>query len=340
MPGGERMDPDGYCLDEAAPPGSSLHYATLFTGAPERLAIVAVHALRHTLSGIIDTIADPDVRAHKLNWWSNEILEARDGRAHHPVAVAITRHGGTRFWRRQEALAMLSAIARASAAGGFESGAARDRFCEDVGGGTAELCAAVTATGSNPPDDVRALGAALESAMLAGAPSVRSGLKRIPEASPELPGRIGPEVPRTTARGAAGERMDGGLGRAARRTGNGRTGGSPGAGARESAGERAGDVPDAAARRAGGQRIEDDSRGAARRIAEERVRAHRMLAGVAREVPERAGPVALAYLILAHIQLAALERALRKPSPAPQLPASITPLRKLWIAWRTALRAG
>ena len=107
------MDPDGYCLDEAAPPGSSLHYATLFTGAPERLAIVAVHALRHTLSGIIDTIADPDVRAHKLNWWSNEILEARDGRAHHPVAVAITRHGGTRFWRRQEALAMLSAIARA-----------------------------------------------------------------------------------------------------------------------------------------------------------------------------------------------------------------------------------
>ena len=235
---------------------------------------------------------------------------------------------------------MLSAIARASAAGGFESGAARDRFCEDVGGGTAELCAAVTATGSNPPDDVRALGAALEAAMLAGAPSVRSGLKRIPEASPELPGRIGPEVPGTTARGAAGERMDGGLGRAARRTGNGRTGGSPGAGARESAGERAGDVPDAAARRAGGQRIEDDSRGAARRIAEERVRAHRMLAGVAREVPERAGPVALAYLILAHIQLAALERALRKPSPALQLPASITPLRKLWIAWRTALRAG
>ena len=122
--------------------------------------------------------------------------------------------------------------------------------------------------------------------------------------------------------------------RRARRTGNGRPGGSPGAGARESAGERAGDVPDAAARRAGGQRIEDDSRGAARRIAEERVRAHRMLAGMAREVQERAGPVALAYLILAHIQLAALERALRKPSPAPQLPASITPLRKLWIAWR------
>ena len=337
------MDPDGYCLDEAAPPGSSLHYATLFTGAPERLAIVAVHALRHTLFGIIDTIADPDVRARKLNWWSNEILEARDGRARHPVAVAMTRHGGTRFWRRREVLAMLSAIARASAAGGFESGAARDRFCEDVGGGTAELCAAVTATGSSPPDDVRALGAALEAAMLAGAPSVRSGLKRIPDASPEPPGtlgRIGHEVPRTTARGAAGERMAGGLGRAARRAGNERSGRSPGAVAGESAGGRTGAVPDAAARRAGELRVEDDSRDAARRIAEERIRAHRMLAGAAREVPERAGPAALAYLILAHIQLAALESALRKPPSAPQLPASITPLRKLWIAWRTALRAG
>ena len=135
------MDSDRYCLDVAAPSGSSLHYATLFTGPRERAALVAIHALRQILVGIVDAIADSNVRAHKLNWWSNEIMEARDGRARHPVALSVTRHCGTRFWNRPEVLAMLSAVGTASAANGIVSVAARDRFCDDVGGGTARLCA-------------------------------------------------------------------------------------------------------------------------------------------------------------------------------------------------------
>ena len=274
------MDPDRYCLDEAAPPGSSLHYATLFLRPRERASCVAVHALRHTLLGILDTIADPNVRAHKLNWWSSEIMEARDGRARHPVAVAITRHGTARIWRRPEVLAMLTAVGRVSAASGFESEAARNRFCEDVGGGTARLCAAAVAaavtTGasdtagatsgtsgtSGAGDGIGALGSALEYAMLAGVPTVRSGLRH--------------------------------------------AGGGSGA--------------------------------TSQRIAEERVRAHQALADAVREAPLRAGPVALVYRTLAHIQLAALAGALRKPAPAAPLSASITPIRKLWIAWRIACR--
>ena len=261
------MDLDRHCLDEAAPSGSSLHYATLFIGPRERAALVAVHALRHTLFGIVDTVADPDVRARKLNWWSNEIMEARDGRARHPVAVAITRHCAAQFWRRPEVLAMLTAIGRTSAAGGFESEAARDRFCEDVGGGTARLCAAAVAVGtsdtSGPHDDIGALGSALEYAMLAGVPIARSGLMRIPNAT----------------------------------------------------------TP-------------------SQRIAEERARAHQALAGAVHDMPLRAGPVGLVYRTLAHIQLTALAGALRKPAPAAPLQASVTPIRKLWIAWRTARRAG
>ena len=264
------MDPDRYCLDEAAPPGSSLHYATLFFDARERAACVAVHALRHTLIGILDTIADPNVRAHKLNWWSSEIMEARDGRARHPVAVAITRHGTARIWRRPEVLAMLTAVGRVSAASGFESEAARNRLCEDVGGGTARLCAAavaaaVTAGASDETgarDGIGALGSALEYAMLASVPTVRSGLRH----------------------------ADGG------------------------------------------------SSATSQRIAEERARAHRALADAARDAPLRAGPVGLVYRTLAHIQLAALAGALRKPAPAAPLSASITPIRKLWIAWRIARR--
>ena len=265
------MDPDRYCLDEAAPPGSSLYYATLFAGARTRPALVAIHAFRHALVDVVETVADAHVRGTKLNWWSGEIMEARDGRARHPVSVAITRHCGTRLWFRPEVLAMLSAVSRVSADNGFASAAARDEFCDDVGGGTAKLCAAA-AGGGDAAHAIFRLGAALEAAGLAAAPGVRSGIARIP--------------------GAASDSED-----------------RPGMGRAEAAPER---------------------------IAEERVRAHRALAGAVCGVPRRAGPAALAYRALAHIQLAALANTLGKPPGKAPHAASISPIRKLWIAWRAS----
>ena len=343
------MDPDRYCLDEAAPPGSSLHYATLFLDPRERAAFVAVHALRHTLLGILDAIADPDVRAHKLNWWSSEIMEARDGRARHPVAVAITRHGTTRIWRRPEVLAMLTATGRASAAGGFESEAARDRFCEDVGGGTARLCAAAVAAAvaagasdtagatsgtsgtSGAGDGIGALGSALEYAMLAGVPTARSGLMRIPKATSNAPERMEHDTPNAGAgHGTVAGRSPGSIGRggldaAAPQGTRKQIDGGPGAMPRRAVGKQSGGV---------------SGNPAPHRIAAERARAHQALADAVRDAPLRAGPVGLVYRTLAHIQLAALAGALRKPVPAAPLSASITPIRKLWIAWRTARRTG
>ena len=267
------MDPDRYCLDAAAPPGSSLYYATLFAGARERATLVAVHAFRHSLLDIVDTIADANVRAPKLDWWSSEIMEARDGGARHPVSVAITRSCGKPLWWRPEVLAMLSTVARVSADDGFASEAARDEFCEHIGGGTAQLCtAAAFATGDDAPDDIRVLGAALERAILAGTPSVGSGLRRIPNSAPDSAGQVDP-------------------------------GGSD----------------------AGPERI-----------AEERSRAHQALAGAVRGMPRHTGPAALVYRTLAHIQLAALANALRKPAGTAPLTASISPIRKLWIAWRAS----
>ena len=264
------MDPDRYCVDQAAPPGSSLHYATLYAGTRERGAVVAIHALRHSLVDIVDTIADANVRATKLNWWSGEILHARDGCPHHPVSVAVARHCGARLWRRPEVLAMLAAVARVSAEGGIASEAARDDFCEQVGGGAARLCVAATAAGGDAPHDIGAIGGVLERATLAGAPSVGSGLRRIPVSASDPAG------------------------------GGGHGGTGP------------------------------------ERIAGERARAHRALADAVRAAPRRAGPVALVYRTLAHIQLAALAAALRKQAGRAPSTVSISPLRKLWIAWRAS----
>ena len=264
------MDPDRYCLDQAAPPGSSLHYATLYSGASERGAIVAILALRRALVDIVDTIADANVRAPKLNWWSGEVLHARDGCPHHPVSVAIARHCGRELWWRPEVLAMLSAVAHASAEDGFASEAARDEFCEQVGGGAARLCVAATAAGGDAPHDIGAIGVALERAILAGTPSVRSGLRRVPISAP-----------------------------------------GPAAGI-----EHGGTDPE--------------------RIAAERARAHRTLADAVRVTPRHAGAVALVYRTLAHIHLAALAAALRKPAGKAPSTVSISPIRKLWIAWRAS----
>ena len=272
------MDADRYCLDSAAPPGSSLYYATLFAGTRERAALVAVHALRHTLLDVVDTIADVNVRARKLNWWSSEIMEACDGRPHHPVSVAITRHCGKLLWCRPEVLDMLASVARVSSHGGFASEAARDEFCERVGGGTARLsmAAMVFAVGDDRPDHIRTLGAALEGAILAGAPRTRSGLGRIPMSAPRSAGRLD----------------------------------------------------------------DDDSGPGPRQIAAERARAHRALAGAVGAMPRHPGPAALVYRTLAHIHLAALARALRKPTGKAPCIASISPIRKLWIAWRASRGAG
>ena len=268
------MDPDRYCLDAVAPPGSSLYYATLFAGTRERAAFVAVHALRHALLDIVDTIADANVRASKLNWWSGEIIEARDGSPHHPVTLAITRNCGKPLWSRPEVLAMLSAVARVSADDGIESEAGRDNFCSHVGGGTARLCMAAveSESGDGARGHIGTLGAALEGAMLAGAPSVHSGLRRLPMSAPDTSGRVD----------------------------------------------------------------HDDSGSGPEQIAEERARARQALADALGGVPPHAGPVTPVYRTLVHIQRAALAKALRRPVGTAPLVASISPIRKLWIAWRVS----
>ena len=189
MTGDGAWNPDRHCAGQAAPPGSSLHYATLYAGTRERGAIVAVHALRHALVDVVDTIADANVRAAKLNWWSGEILHARER------PPAPPGFGGGCPALRKVALAPPGGARHAL---GGRPGVGRGRI--RVRGGTGRvlracrrrarrgLCMAATAAGGYAPHDIGAIGVALERAILAGTPSVRSGLRRVPISAP-APGR-------------------------------------------------------------------------------------------------------------------------------------------------------
>ncbi len=132
-------NPDDFLEREHAPSGSALYYALLFSAREpfahrhRRKASIALHALRQGWLDIIAGAHDPQVRDHKINWWSDEIMEAREGRPRHPVSIALSRYGGREFWRRPEATSMLRAAARA-AAEGLSRESDRERFCHDFGG--------------------------------------------------------------------------------------------------------------------------------------------------------------------------------------------------------------
>ncbi|PWG63482.1 squalene/phytoene synthase family protein [Spiribacter halobius] len=94
------MDPLAYCRDKAAPEGSSLHYALLFAGAPEREALLALAAYRAEVLEVPREVSDPGVGAVKLKWWQEELERLFAGQPRHPVSQAlapvIERHGFAR----------------------------------------------------------------------------------------------------------------------------------------------------------------------------------------------------------------------------------------------------
>ncbi|UCE89359.1 MAG: squalene/phytoene synthase family protein [Pseudomonadota bacterium] len=83
------MKPDAYCEQRAAPPGSSLYYSLLFTPPPRRTALLALHALRAELVGIVRECSEPSVAQTKLAWWRYQVESIYEGAPEHPVAHAL-----------------------------------------------------------------------------------------------------------------------------------------------------------------------------------------------------------------------------------------------------------
>jgi phytoene synthase len=83
------MTPDEYCRHKAAKSGSSFYYSFMFLPPQKRLAIIALYAFCREVDDAVDEIADPDVAAHTLAWWRQEIDQTFNGTPSHPVGKAL-----------------------------------------------------------------------------------------------------------------------------------------------------------------------------------------------------------------------------------------------------------
>ena len=84
------MTPDDYCQQKTAQSGSSFYYSFLFLPPPRRRAITAFYAFCREVDDVVDECTDLDVARTKLAWWRTEVAAVYEGKAKHPVALALT----------------------------------------------------------------------------------------------------------------------------------------------------------------------------------------------------------------------------------------------------------
>ena len=84
------MTPDDYCQQKTAQSGSSFYYSFLFLPPPRRRALTAFYAFCREVDDVVDECTDLDVARTKLAWWRTEVAAVYEGKAKHPVALALT----------------------------------------------------------------------------------------------------------------------------------------------------------------------------------------------------------------------------------------------------------
>ncbi len=73
------MTPDQYCQQKATQSGSSFYYSFLFLPPGRRRAITALYAFCREVDDVVDECADVDVARTKLAWWRLQVAAIYDG---------------------------------------------------------------------------------------------------------------------------------------------------------------------------------------------------------------------------------------------------------------------
>lgn len=156
------MNPDDYCKQQAAPPGSTVYYAVREASAARRPGLIALYALRHELETSVRETSDVAVGRIKLAWWRNEIDAACAGTATHPITQALALHCPTLPALRELLLALTDGYELDMAAARHLDFHSLTRYARATGGVFAELIAAYEAAPAiAPPPWAAGLGIAL-----------------------------------------------------------------------------------------------------------------------------------------------------------------------------------
>lgn len=152
-PGSASQTPDiDYCIQKSAPPGSTLHYASLLVDEPHRGTMLAAHTLRAELHAMVTAMSDASVARRKLGWWAEELNETLEGRPRHPVSRLLLPATTERPERTRSllhrmvnatgaAIGFQQAELDAAAPGTFASGAAYREYLENTAGNAERLIA-------------------------------------------------------------------------------------------------------------------------------------------------------------------------------------------------------
>ncbi|MCB1740546.1 MAG: squalene/phytoene synthase family protein, partial [Gammaproteobacteria bacterium] len=97
-----------YCLEKAAPEGSTGYYTLRFAPAHLRDALLALAALQCELDAVVEQCSELRVAEGKLAYWSEELGRVGARRASHPVARALSTLLDDQQLRREDVQALLT----------------------------------------------------------------------------------------------------------------------------------------------------------------------------------------------------------------------------------------
>jgi len=137
------VNPDLYCKQKAAPPGSSLHYAFLFLPPGRRRALTALYAFRREVAEVVDECADAQLGRTKLAWWRAEIAALFAGSPRHPVSLALRPFTATFRITAGQLDEIVAGMEQDLMQTRYLDFAGLARHCEQVAGGVGVLAAGI-----------------------------------------------------------------------------------------------------------------------------------------------------------------------------------------------------